>query len=192
VADLVAHLESFLGPIIDGTAGDGSTAAGVQVVWFASDRPVTGVSTVATLGLSHHRLAQPSGSDLRQELILHLPTNGQPANAAAVLFQLAGELIADHRGLLRGEVVGPRGQLFADSAMTALYAAAPIYLPDEFAVCETTAGPVVLTWLIPITDVEARFAQTHGWSALEDAFQADNPDLVDIGRAPLAAAHHTP
>jgi Suppressor of fused protein (SUFU) len=52
----------------------------------------------------------------------------------------------------------------------ALIAAAPVYLPDAFAVCDTPAAPMVLTGLIPLTDPEARFAVEHGWSELEDLF----------------------
>jgi hypothetical protein len=194
VADLVEHLESFLGPINRGARGDRSTPAGVQVVWFADDAPFLGVTTIVTLGLSHHRLFQPGGNDLRQELMLHLPTADQPANAVGVLFQLAGELIDGHRGLLRGELVGPRGRLFAGAEMTALYATAPVYLPDEFAVCDSPTGPIVLTWLVPITDAEAHYLDTHGWPALEAAFQAENPDLTDLTRTSIntAATHQRP
>jgi hypothetical protein len=187
MVDLIAHLESFLGPISRGARGDGSTPAGLQVVWFADDTPFPGATTLATLGLSRHRLSQPSG-DLRQELMLHLPTTGQPANAAGVLFQLAGELLATHRGLPRGELVGPRGRLFAGTAMTALYVTVPVYLPDEFAVCDSSTGPIVLTWLVPVTDAEVQYVRIHGWRALETAFESEDPDLTDLSRASIAVA----
>jgi hypothetical protein len=188
MAELIAQLESFLGPIMAGSRDDESTPAGIQVVWFGPDRPSAGVTTVVTLGLSHHRLSQPSGTDLRQELMLHLPTTDQPANAAGILFQVAAELLDGHRGLLRGEIIGPRGPLFAATRMTALYATVPVYLPDEFAVCPTEAGLVVMTWLVPVTDEEAGYLRTHGWHALEQAFLAENPDLTDLSRPSITAS----
>ena len=73
--------------------------------------------------------------------------------------------------------------------MTALYAAVPIYLVDEFSVYETAAGAVVLTWLVPITDDEATYIHAHGWRAFEDALVAEDPDLTDLLRPSLAAAN---
>lgn len=189
MADLIAHLESFLGEISGGSRNDDATPPGVQVVWFGPDVPFDGVVTVATLGLSNHHLAQPSGG-LHQELLMHVPSRGRlPGIAAGVLFQVAGELIARGRGLCNGEVLGPRNRLFGEGETTAVVAASPVYLPDEFAVCEAAAGPVVMTWLMPITTTEAEYAQTHGWAALQDAFVAANPDLTDPGRAGVDIGH---
>jgi Suppressor of fused protein (SUFU) len=181
MADLIEHLESFLGLIDSGVPGDDSTPAGVQVIRFGADVPFTGVTTWATLGLSKHHLNQSSGG-LHQELVMHVPTAQQPANIAGVLFQMAEELIRRGRGLARGEVVGPRGRLFADMEMTAVVAASPVYLPDGFAICHTPAAPIVLTWLVPLTDAEARFALAHGWRALEAIFVEQNPDVTDLRR----------
>ena len=187
MVDLVEHLEQFLGPIEGGTPGDDSTPAGVQVIRFGADRPFTGVTTWTTLGLSNHHLAQPS---VHQELVLHLPNDRQPANTAGVLFQVAGGLVRRGQGWAHGEVIGPRGGLFAGTELAALVASAPVYLPDPFAVCETPAAPIVLTWLIPLTEPEARFAIEHGWRALEAIFVDQDPDLTDLGRTsvPLPAA----
>src|SRR5690242_3451642 len=91
MADLVGHLELFLGPIEGGTRGDDSTPVGVQAIWFGADAPFAGVTTWATLGLSNHHLTQPSGRALHQELVMHLPNARQPANTAGVLFQVADE-----------------------------------------------------------------------------------------------------
>jgi hypothetical protein len=175
-------LESFLGPIESGVRGDESTPAGVQVVRFRADSPFTGVTTWATLGLSNHHLSQSSGRGLHQELLMHLTNARQPTDPAGVLFQLAGELIQRGRGLGRGEVIGPRGKLFADTEMTALVAASPGYLPDSFAICETPATPVVMTLLVPLTEQEARFAVERGWRALEAIFVEQDPDLTDPRR----------
>ena len=112
----------------------------------------------------------------------------QPGNAAGLLFQLAAGLIAHGRGLLRGEVIGPRGPLFGSGPMTALYAAIPVYLPEGFAICDTGTVTVVMTWLVPITDAEADYVRTHGWSAFEEALVTEDPDLVNLSRNLVTAA----
>lgn len=177
MTELVSHLESFLGRMSGGSQGDSSTPPGVQVAWFGPDSPAPGVTTLVTLGLSHHHLG-----GLHQELLMHLRTDTLPGNAAGVLFQVAGELLARGHGLRRGEVLGPRGRLFPAGDMTALIAERPVCLPDEFAVCQTSAAKVVLTWLVPITTEEAQLAAAQGWPALQEAFIVHDPDLADITR----------
>jgi hypothetical protein len=188
VTELIAHLESYLGQISGGTSGDDSSPDGLQVAWFGADRPHAGVTTIATLGLSRHHLAQPSGKGLHQELLMHLPMACQPRTAAGLLFQVAAELIAQGRGLLRGDVIGPRGPLFGSGQMTALYVTAPGYLPPGFDVCDTGTVTVVMTCLVPITDGEAAYVRDMGWRAFEDALAAEDPDLVDFYRSPVTVA----
>ena len=185
VTDLITHLESHLGEITGGSQGDESTPDRVQVVWFEPNSPFEGATTIATLGLSRYHLDQPSGTGLHQELLMHLRVADPPGNAAAVLFYVAAELISRGAGLLRGEVIGPRGSLFGRGNASALYAAAPVYLPDEFAVYEEPTRSIVLTWLVPITDGEADFVRAHGWAAFEAALFAVNPDLTDPDRHPV-------
>ncbi|GAA0794045.1 suppressor of fused domain protein [Spirilliplanes yamanashiensis] len=187
MSDLVVHLESYLGPIVAGSGGGERTPEGVQVLRYGPDRPFDGALTLTTLGLSNHHLAQPGGAGLHQELVLHLPAADPPRNAAAVLFQVAGQLVRSGRGLLRGEVLGPHGPVFGTGTVTALYAAAPGYVPDGFGVCRMPARTVVLTWLVPITAAEAAFVAARGWQAFERALVAEDPDLTDLGRASLAA-----
>jgi hypothetical protein len=185
VGNLLDHLEAYLGRIRAAFPGDDSTPPGVQVVRFGPDQPFAGVTTVSTLGLSHHYLSQPA---VRQELLVHVPEHARPSNLAGVLLQVAAELIHGNRSLRRGDVIGPRGRLFAGTAMTALYAALPVYLPDDFADFASDEGPVRLTWLVPITDDEAAYVTNYGWSAFEDALVAEDPDLTDLNRRSLAVA----
>ena len=187
MSDLVVHLESYLGPIAAGSGGDERTPEGVQVLRYGPDRPFEGALTLTTLGLSNHHLDQPGGTGLHQELVLHLPATDPPRNAAAVLFQVAGQLVLSGRGMLRGEVLGPHGPVFGTGAVTALYAAAPGYVPEGFGVCRMPGRTVVLTWLVPITAGEAAFVAARGWQAFEKALVAEDPDLTDLGRTSLAA-----
>ena len=182
VANLIAHLEAYLGEMRGGTPGDESTPDRVQVATFAPDSPFEGATTLVTLGLSQYHLDQPSGAGIHQELLMHFRTQNEPGNAAGVLFQVAAELIARGTGLTRGEVIGPRGRLFGSGDTTALLAAAPGYLPDDFAICRESTRTIALVWLVPITTIEAHFVRAHGWRAFEDALVAADPDLADIGR----------
>lgn len=119
---------------------------------------------------------------------MHVPAAREPLNAAGVLYQVAQLLIDRGHGLLRGEVLGPRGRLFAGTQMTALYTAAPVYLPGEFALCDTPAATVVMTWLVPITDAEAHYVAHRGWQAFEAELEAEDPDPVDLARSSIEAA----
>ncbi|MFG3301482.1 suppressor of fused domain protein [Micromonospora chersina] len=112
-----------------------------------------------TVGLSRRHLGLPNGGALHQGLVMHVPTDGYPARAAGLLFQVAGEMVRRGVGLQHGQVIGPRGARFPDSQTTAMVAISPRYMPESFAVCHTESAPVVLTWLVPITTGEAEVVQ---------------------------------
>jgi hypothetical protein len=63
-----------------------------------------------------------------------------------------------------------------------------VYLPPEFAVCDTGTTTVLMTWLVPITDTEASYVSTRGWPAFEDALLAEDPDLTDLSRRPVTVS----
>jgi hypothetical protein len=182
VAELIEHLESFLGPMSGGSRGDETTPEGVQVAWFGPDVPFGGVTTLVTLGLSRRHLTLPDGGAVHQELMMHVPNRGYPGRAAGLLFQVAGELMRRGIALRHAEVIGPHGPLFPGSQATALVVMTPQYLPDAFAVCHTDAVPVILAWLVPITTGEAEMIRRDGWEPVQRAFVAQNPDLADPGR----------
>jgi hypothetical protein len=181
MTNLIAHLESFLGEICGGNNGDATTPPGVQVAWFGPDVPFRGATTLTTLGLSRQHLS--GGSGPHQELLLHLRTEPLPENAAGVLFQLAGEMIRKGWALDRCDVIGPRGPLFDGSAMSALYATLPLYMPEEFEVCEEPDRVISMIQLVPITAGEAAFGRARGGQAFEERLVAQDADLTDVDRA---------
>ena len=106
-----------------------------------------------------------------------------PANMSAVLYQVAMGLVSSGVALLRGNVLGPAGQLFAGTCLTALYAAMPVYFGDEFsAYTDSDGNGIAIVWLVPITDAEARYVHEHGWNEFEDLLMRTNPDLLDLHR----------
>lgn len=90
-------------------------------------------------------------------------------------------MVQRNLGLQRGQIIGPAGPLFGGSDLTALYVAAPSYLPDEFQIFHAD-GHVEIVWLVPITDAEAAYVHTHGWPAFEEILEEHGPDLADVNR----------
>lgn len=179
---LIAHMESFLGPIARGWTVD-STGASVpfQVVQYAGDA-TNGSDSFSTIGLSQFPLrSRTSGKRVRHELLMMVRHQIPASSPVGILQQVGTELIASHSALLRGDVVGPRGPLFEGSQMEALYSTIPVYLPDDFAAC----GDTVIAWLVPLSDSEAAFVTDHGWEVFESRLAIDDPDLTDVRREPL-------
>lgn len=185
-ASLIDHLERFLGEIEVGWSGTPEAPdTSFQVVRFA--RRAFGGVVFATIGLSKHELrSRVSAKRIRQELMMIVPS---PADrrAPGLLQQVAGEAVESGDAILRGDVIGPRGRLFDGSEMEALYAAAPVYLPDDFAVFVARPTNVAIGWLVPISHSEAHFILSRGWSEFESKLAELDPDLVDMGRSPITS-----
>jgi suppressor of fused protein SUFU len=177
--NVVEHLESFCGPIVEGwqTDPDGKKMP-FQIVRLERG-PIEGTVTFSTLGLAFHQLSSASSSKLiRHELVMLARSNAIPDNLPVVLQQVAAEAVSRGNAYLRGEVIGPRGRLFPGSDFTALYVAIPVYFPDEFAAVDQVA----FAWLIPITTEEAGFVAVNGWPKFEDLLLREDPDLLDMKR----------
>lgn len=186
---LMRHLERFLGrPEHEWDTDDTGAPMAFRIAQFGPDRPFGGVRTHATLGLSQHRLGLPDGGWVRQELLMHTRDEQLQEFVPALLDQVGAELLGTGQGLARGQVIGPRGQIFPVGRLTAFYAALPVYLPDEFRTVKVADRPVQLTWLIPITTGEAELASRAGWAELERALENEDPDLTDFHRESISAA----
>ena len=109
-----------------------------------------------------------------------------PGALPAILHDVAKDALRENRALTPGDVVGPRGQLRSGAAVSALYVSLPVYLPDSFHVCRSTADPVVFAWLIPITNGESEFIRAQGARAFEALLESSDPDLLDFQRAGVA------
>ena len=184
MADLVGHLETYLGEIAGGWSRD---AAGVpmrfQVVRF-DDRPDQGLVTYSTLGLSHHVIHLPTKA-VRQELVMTVRRRFEGAHIVSLLATVGGWMLERHQALLRGEVLRNGGGIPEGGALASLYAAAPGMLPDAFATMSTTDPPTVFVWLIPVSDEEAGLVATHGWPWFEERLLEQQPDLFDLQRATI-------
>ncbi|GAB3153639.1 suppressor of fused domain protein [Amycolatopsis sp. NPDC004378] len=179
---LIEHLEERLGPLTGGWRRDG-----FQVGAYAG---AFGAKWFATAGLSRHPLHSPrSGRHLWLELVAGSYPGEFAEGLPHLLGQVADEVIASGRPLLRGDVLGPRGPFTPGSAMEALYAASPVYFDDAFAAVDVDDGNrAAIVWLVPISAGEAAYVASHGWKAFEDELIRLDPDLLDPGRAGLPPA----
>jgi hypothetical protein len=114
---------------------------------------------------------------------MFVPNRLKDGPVPGLLQEVAAAVLESGSALLRGDVLGPKGPLFAMSSMEALHAAIPVYLPDEFASCETEDGAqVVIVWLVPISRTEAEYIHLHGWDAFEERLvEVDPTCAMSIG-----------
>ena len=182
---LPAHLEAFLGPIRGGWIEDATgDRLPFHVVWF-DDAPERDLATYSTLGLSRHALESPTKT-IRQELLVSVDKRFASPRLGSVLSTLGEMVLAEHRPILRGEVLPPRGAIVPGSTLSAFYASAPVALPDAFAVFEGSEPHTVFVWLVPISAAEAGLIGSHGWSWFEDQLVEQQPDLFDLARQDIA------
>lgn len=183
---LIEHLERYLGEIEVGWSRDADgDEMPFQVVRFPQG---SGPETVsfATVGLSRHPLRSAAGGkEIRHELLMIVPDRLRDGPVPGLLQQIGMEALSAGRPLLRGEVIGPRGELFPDSGMEAVYVAIPVYFPDEFGVCDEDGAEIVIAWLVPISANEAQYVRDHGWRTFEERLVERDPDLTDVFRASL-------
>jgi hypothetical protein len=184
---VIAHLENFCGPIVHGWRGDpDGKKMPFQIVQMERG-PISGTTTYSTLGLGKIPLpARNSDKIIRHERVMLSRSNAVPGNLPALLQQVAMEAVQRKFAYLRGEIIGPRGQLFNNSTVTALYVSIPVYFPEGFTGVDDDVGRVIFAWLIPITDQEASLVNQVGWSEFETRLEAQDPDLLDFKRMSIA------
>ena len=178
---LVEHLEHYLGEIQDGwKPNDAEHSTPFQVVRYRG--AFEGSVAFSTLGLSRHVLrSRVSLKSLRCELIVMARDSGEWI--PRLLDQIGCEICLSAFAPLRGDVIGPRGRIADQFAMTSFYVSVPVWLPDEFACCELPNGEqVVFVWLIPVHSCETEFIEQYGWQRFEDELEKQDPDLLDMQR----------
>jgi Suppressor of fused protein (SUFU) len=173
------HLESHLGPMEVGWSS--SSLPGVQICLFR-DRPVAGVITLTTLGLSNTVLAMSTDRRVRQELLIATPDDRAPEEFGKLLLHIAERLQKRGQALLRGDVVPLGDKLTVDSAADALYASMPVVFPEGLATLADSSPPTVFVWLIPLLPSEVTFVESSGWNEFEDRLEAVDPDVFDLCR----------
>lgn len=182
--DLIDHFEATLGRLDAGWHEDpDGIPMGFQIARFPQCRFGT---AFATLGLSRHALHVPeTGVGIRLELLMVVPHSLADGPVPGVMQQVADQVLAEHHALLRGDVLGPRGQVLPGSNLEGLYVTWPAYFPEQFAQCQEDDYTVTLAWLVPVSRSEISYVRSAGWQAFEAAIVEQDPDLIDVSRAPL-------
>lgn len=185
VPPLIRHLEQYLGPIAAGwRRNEEGREFPFQVALF-ENAPGPGNITLTTIGLSNVPLEMNDGRTVHQELVFACHQRFQKWNPQILLQSFGSHAMESGHALLRGQCVGPL-QLFAQSELNGVYSAIPVYFPDSFnSVALTESTTAVFTWLVPLYPSELEWCRRQGWSAVEREFEGQDPDFMDLQRAPL-------
>jgi len=179
---LYEHMETNLGPIAQGWGPPQGSSFGIQVSLF-EHTPEAGINTFCTLGLSNYVLAIGQ-KQVRQELLFGVPSTYSADSIASFLMTFAESVAASQNGLLRGEVVEGL-PLIEGVAATGIYAAIPVFWPDELHVFEISSPKTVFVWLLPIGREEAEVIASKGWNYFEDYLEEAEVDFWDLDRPSL-------
>lgn len=180
VPNLLAHYERHLGSIQAGYV-DRSKSHGIQVVKF-DDQPDAGVSTLATVGVAENILVSINREkSLRQELLTSFIGEEYTQRLANALLNIAERCIESCKFIKRGEILHlPDDVLFGKSLLaTNPLASFDVGLTKNY----SSTPPTVFVYMIAITPKESDLAKSHGWSYLEDYFEAESIDIWDLKRA---------
>jgi len=181
------HLEAFAGIVSRGWQVDADKNKLPFQVVQTKGGPYPDTTTISTLGLSDFPLPSHKGHAdpkmIRHELLMIVPSDAIPPNIVGIIQQVGLEAIRRGTAYLRGELIGPRGELFPGYEPKALFVESPVYFPEEFwQLAADNVGDVVFAWLVPLLDDEVRCLTTQGLPALESRLESENPDLVDYTR----------
>jgi hypothetical protein len=142
------------------------------------DTPCEGASTFATAGLS---------PTIGQELLFSCHTPQATAKTTKLLGAIAEQLCQGKAGVRRGLVLGPAGPIEDGALVEAFYVCTPVYYPAELEPLDAADLHVHFFWLVPIHASEATWIRAHDDESyrFEDLLQAQDPDLLDLRRAPV-------
>jgi hypothetical protein len=191
VATLIDHLESRLGRIQSGWNTDPSGAEiPFQVVEMRGGGQLEGSTSYSTLGVSSHALLTPGTPEpTHMECVMTTHSAHAPARIPQSVVLLGKELLDSHTAIRRGEVFPLPGPIAEGSKLTHLYAALPGYFDPDFDTVVIEDGTeVVIAWMVPIADSEAKFVHDKGWDKFEENLVKMDPDLLDLFREPLSLA----
>ena len=181
--DVIAHMESFLGPIESGwSKTEADKRLPFRVLRFAGV-PIPRAATFATLGLSDVTLALPDGRLVRQEFVVSVYDKFDSAPIVTALHDVAVDAARLGEALLRGSVCA--GSFELPGLISDLYCAIPLFFPEEFHVWRGSDPPTVFVWLVPITAPERQVVEERGWESFERMLESEDPDLFDIDRPGL-------
>jgi Suppressor of fused protein (SUFU) len=184
--DVPEHIEKYLGNIEYGWSL-ANEAAGFQIV-KVSNQPAPAVTTYSTLGMSRTKLIMPKNRVVRQELIFSAFEGYNSPKIASFLLNFGDSVLRSGRALLRGDVLGPYSSLTQGAHVNFIYCTVPVMFDSRLATMVDSDPATVFVWLMPITDREAQFVKSNGWSKFEDILETSSPNFWDLDRPSMAGA----
>ena len=178
----IDHFEKSLGEIEKGWRIS-TLSRDIQVV-KSHPEYFDGVVAYSTLGLSSrpYRLKN-SEKNIRCELFLLIPQEYKFSHIPSIFEDVVNIMDSEGNAFSRGDIIGPKGELFKGYRFTSLYVAPSFVLPDfsnEFLI---EGNEVIFIWLVPITTSECEFVKNQGWEMFENRLEEDDVDAVDIERS---------
>ncbi len=143
------------------------------------------LATVGTSSLLEDPLNNPHQA-LNQELIFMCYKHFLDERLIKLITLIAEDVNDSSFPLSRGNILGPAGPLSPTTTMEALYNSPPSYYEPEFHHLNIECVDIDFFWLIPIYRIEAEWIVKHGGDEFESLLEAQDPDLLDLTRAPLS------
>lgn len=189
-AVVVQHIESYLGKIEEGWKPGGSNAEGghITLARYAL-RPDEDYVVLGSFGLSRLPLMQPTGNELRQEVLVVWPEEEMTDSLLSHIYSVAQTVAVTGESLGRGAILPipdvPALSSGGDEPFVAWVACVPYFLPQTGVLCEAVDPPLLLTWLIPVYENEVEFITAAGVEEFEDKVLASREDLFSWPRPPM-------
>lgn len=175
------HVRQFCGDPAQSWADDESGL----LVGAYKNVPEQGLTTFLTAGLGSHILLQDDSQTLiSQELLCTVDSAFQKLPFERLLLATAKMVVQAHKPLLRGQILGPFGRLFAEMPeikCEAFYCGCPSFFDDEFIVFGAETN-LIFVELYPITAAELELIVASGPQAFEGAIESGMINILDLGR----------
>jgi hypothetical protein len=185
---LAQHIEKYLGTIQSAWTRSAERKEMPFHVLKCSGGMVDEATAFCTFGLSDFAmqpLAPHEPEWIRHELMILVPQSFGDRNIPVLLQQLGLRALNRDKAYAPGDIASGEGEIFKGLPFTAFFTAFPNSLPDEFRVYDPPDRPresVAFLWMIPVTPSEADFVKTNGGEKFEEILEAENADMVDLGR----------
>ncbi|MCJ8311613.1 MAG: suppressor of fused domain protein [Saccharospirillaceae bacterium] len=143
--------------------------------------PFDKVKSYISVGLGRHLLKQPSGKNIRQELMFTILKKFEHVSIEKSLASLSLDFIDRHIPIPDNQVIPWQGGVFEDYEYSAVYCTSARHMPEEFEIIN--GNPLlVFVWLIPIFPEEREYIQIFGWESFEELIDEQQPNFFDLDR----------
>lgn len=183
--DFFEHMETSFGRVEKGWRIS-TPSNDVQVI-KTTPGYISDANIYVSLGLSNSPYPlRNSGRHVRCELFFILPGECDFLHIPSIIEDVVTVMEKSGTAFLRGDVIGPKGELFEGHDFTSLYVAPPFLLPDESYGFMIEGEEVLFMWLVPITTAECEFVRQYGWERFEDRLEEMEVDVINIDRNSVA------